>query len=357
MLAVLALGLLGLLTPGSDFFQDYAAARAWREGIDPNTRSYLLAERYGVDEAVVTSLQVAHPPAAVLIALPFSYLPWPAARVAWALASWLALAVAAERARMAAGLAMICAPLWGFGLALGALDPLMFALLLVAAGRQRRSDGLLAVALGAAIALKLYPALFLLGLWLTGQRRAALLATGAGALLSLAPAAILGAEATRGWLAFTPVNTAWFVDHPSNIALVRLIRLALPGSTPMLCAAATLALLLPPLRLHRRADAFGPLAPALVLAGPLAWAQYVPILALGPGLAPPARALVAVGGYGFYASWLYLALVSPEATMANILFLTSVIALTAAAATAWIVYVRSPVALSAPGGSLERLPS
>ncbi len=351
MVVVLALGLLGTVAPGSDFFQDYGAVRAWREGLDPNTRTHLLAERYAVDDAVITSLQVAHPPAAVLIALPFSYLPWPVARIAWLVASWALLALAIDRVRPRLVDVAVCVPMMAFGLSIGALDPLMIALLLVAAQQQYRSYRLLALALGTAIALKVYPALFLAGLWLTGQRRAALLAGAVGTGLSVVAGLILGVEATMGWLAFMPVNTAWFADHPVNLSLSRYVRLLSPEVSPLLSAVIIGFLLMFALRLRRGHDAFGRLAPVLVLTSPLSWVQYLPVVLLSTRISAGVRGLLAVAGIAHFGLWVLGGMLGTNSYLLNAVTIASGVIFTGAVTLIWLDTVRYGVGWQLKPGS------
>ncbi len=267
-----------------DFVQDYAAARGWIDGRDPNDPTdELLAECCAALASDYPDMQTAHPPLATLLAIPFALLDWQAARLAWLLVSWAAIVAAWHSARVRPADCAATAIFWVLALGLGTHEPLLLLLLALAwrlDGRDQRWAGAL---VGVSAALKAYPALLLVGLWLSGRRRAVIVALAVIASVTLLCEVVLGLGVTRDWLAYVPINTARYVDAVGNLSLVRLVRSFAPGAESTLIAlVAGGVLLLPLIPRLREGGWFAPLLPVMLLISPLSWRHYMGLTALTP---------------------------------------------------------------------------
>ncbi len=317
LIAVLMLAAALLLMPQflADYAQDYAAARAWWRGLDPNGRTAaLLAECCPEIAPSYGGMQTAHPPLATLLALPFAALPWPAARIAWLLLAWAAILAAWQLLRADPLACAATAPLWVIALGLGTHEPLLFLLLALALWLDTRSADLTtetrrhgeqelheaskifvplylrgehsnrylaAVLVGLAAALKVYPIVLIAGLLIAGRRAQAAIALATGAAALALCELVLGFGVMLGWLRFQPVNTQFYVDSIDNGSLVRLVRAVLPSAPASLAAAAILVLLaLPLLPRIRGGDWLRPLVPVMLLGSPLSWRHYMGMLAV-----------------------------------------------------------------------------
>ena len=266
----------------SDFAQDYAAARGWWRGQDPNGRTAdLLAECCGEIAPLYGGMQTAHPPFATLLALPLAQLPWPAARMIWLAISWLAILGAWHILSISPWLCAATGSFWIIALGLGTHEPLLFLLLALALRLDPRAPRLAAVLVGLCAAIKIYPALLIAGLWLSGQRRMAFAAALAAAAALVLCELILGFGVTLGWLRFVPINTLHYVDEIGNGSLVRLVRAVIPGASPTPIALAALLLLFVPLVPRIRSGTWlQPLVPVMLLVSPLSWRHYMGLVAL-----------------------------------------------------------------------------
>ena len=294
---ILVVALLLLPRFQSDFAQDYAAARGWWRGQDTNSRTAdLLAECCAEIAPLYGGMQTAHPPFATLLALPLARLPWPAARMIWLLISWLAIAGGWQILRASPWLCAATASFWIIALGLGTHEPVLFLLLALALRLGARAPRLAAVLVGLCAAIKIYPALLIAGLWLSGRRGMALVATATGAAALVLCELILGFGVTLGWLRFVPVNTLHYVDDIGNGSLVRLVRAIVPGAPPTPIALAALLVLLAPLVPRIRSGAWlQPLIAVILLVSPLSWRHYMGLVALGQ-VRPFEQACLALAG-------------------------------------------------------------
>jgi len=281
---ILAAALLQLPSFLSDYGQDYAAARGWWRGQDTNARTAdLLAECCADIAPSYGGMQTAHPPFATLLALPLGWLPWPVARVIWLLLSWAAITVVWLLLRVSPWLCAATASFWIIALGLGTHEPLLFLLLALTLIVQARAPKLAAILVGICAAIKVYPALLILGLWISGRRTLALMAVATGVVALALCELVLGVGVTLAWLRFVPVNTLFYVDSVGNGSLVRLVRAVLPGASPLPIALVALALLLLPLIPRIRAGTWlQPLIPVLLLVSPLSWRHYMGLVAIEP---------------------------------------------------------------------------
>ncbi|GAC1357418.1 MAG: hypothetical protein NVS4B8_10570 [Herpetosiphon sp.] len=286
LLIVALLGILGCLSivrlPIPDFAQDYGAAWAALHGKNPNAHT---AELLMVCCPNLQShdmvMQTAHPPAATLVALPFAFLPYSAARWLWFLLALALIAASWRVLKLSPYVCLATVPLWVGGLMVGAYEPLLCFLLSLALANQKKPI-VVGVALGLAAALKLYPAVLLVGL-LFGRRWQAF-GTAAATVIVTMVLAELVVGGTVGWLQYMPHNTAHWIDVPFNASLIRVVRSLLPQTSPMLWAGMCAALLIAPLSLHLRSGDPRALIPVMLLVSPLVWTHYMPLLVLSrPG--------------------------------------------------------------------------
>lgn len=217
-----------------DFVQEWYSARLWWEGRQPyssmrGARELLPLPPGDVGWALEWN---AHPPGAVLVALPFGRLEFAAALVLWNLASIAALAwsVAAVVSRLgcripgwavapAATALVLSAPFWT-QVTHGQLNLVLLPLVVGAWTADRAGRPVTAGALvGAAALIKLFPAYLLVYFAVTGRWRAA----GAGAFAIAAgvivTSAVLGFDVWPTYLRDVLPNTQHFASASSNASL------------------------------------------------------------------------------------------------------------------------------------------
>ena len=214
-------GFVRSLTPAAgesvDFFQEWASARNFLDGAPIYTDLEVSAARYlgrrsRSGEGVMVSKN-AHPPASVLLAVPFGLLDYPRATLIWNLLSLAAFAVSLVLLARELGLRP---PPWAILPAITLLlicNPfrqqvnqgqfnLLLLLLMTGVWTAERSgrSALAGTLLGAATAFKLFPGFFFLYFLL--RRRWTVVASGlaAIAILSLVSVAVLGQETYDSYL-------------------------------------------------------------------------------------------------------------------------------------------------------------
>lgn len=296
-IAMLAVAVVLLPQFQSDYAQDYAAASGWWRGRDPNGRTADLLQDCCADIApLYGGMQTAHPPFATLLALPLARLGWPAARLAWLLISWAAIAGGWQLLRAGPWACAASATFWVLALGLGTHEPLLFWLLALVLYIEARRPRTAAALVGLCAAIKIYPALLIAGLLISGRRAMALVAIVASAAAVGLSELVLGLGVTGGWLRFVPVNTAHYVDEVGNGSLVRLVRAVVPGAPTTIITLVVLGLLVLPLipRL-RKGDWLRPLVPVMLLASPLSWRHYMGLAALNQLGAIELACLIASG--------------------------------------------------------------
>ncbi|MGC8642088.1 MAG: glycosyltransferase family 87 protein, partial [Isosphaeraceae bacterium] len=209
-----------------DFFQEYASARCWLEGkavygdYHESVRRYLGGH---LDDRRSHFTVNAHPPASVLLALPFAKTNFPKAFLAWNLVSLAALAASlwivqkqlkiplrASSLAPLVALPVLCYPLWEH-CRLGQLTLILLLFVTGAWAAERSGRPLLAgVLLGTATSIKLFPAFLLIYYALRCRWR--VVAGGfltIGALFGLS-SAILGFEAHRTYFTSVLPSIQWF---------------------------------------------------------------------------------------------------------------------------------------------------
>jgi Glycosyltransferase family 87 len=204
-------------TQGMDFFQEWSSARNWREGLpiymdlDDAAQRHLGRQRVADERWLF--VKNAHPPAAVLLALPIATFSYPNGMLAWNLLSFVALAVALWL--IVRGLRLPVEPWMVFPLIVVALlcNPfrqqvnhgqlnLMLLAVIVGAWAAERSSRLRAAGalIGLAAAIKLFPAFLLL--YYAVRRRWEVVMWGLAAffLATLLSIAVLGVEALTSYV-------------------------------------------------------------------------------------------------------------------------------------------------------------
>ena len=158
-------------------------------------------------------LPFTYPPAAALFAVPLALLPWPAAQLAWvpviyvplAVVIWLAFAPLLRRAgRLRAVVFAVifaaCAYLFPMRdeMRFGQVDTVLLAMAVAdcAARSPRWPRGAL---VGLATAIKLVPGVFIVYLWLSGRRRAAVTAAAAALAWTLGAWLLLPGDSVTYW--------------------------------------------------------------------------------------------------------------------------------------------------------------
>jgi alpha-1,2-mannosyltransferase len=258
--------LISFLVTPSDFAQDYLAASAVRNGTNPNALSRDLAQRFGLPTTLVTSRQTAHPPFVTALSLPFASLPWPEARLLWQLGLCILTAALLPLTDIGIAALLLLSPAWIFGLALGNVDAIVVCLCLIAAKPR-----CVALSLGIATALKVYPALLILGLFTIGRRREAITSCIVAGVSTLGATWLIGLESLTGWLQFIPRNGDMFAVNMLNLSLSKLAGLAdLPTFVTTLLGLIALASLF-------RKNTIEPLFPAILLVSPVSWLQSLPL--------------------------------------------------------------------------------
>jgi hypothetical protein len=182
-----------------DFSIDYSAARAWRDGGDPFASTSANVSRYVAPRTIDEPEW--HPPLYVSLFLPLSFLPYRAAASVWALLSIAALVLAgallardlgyAPRWGAIGGAAATFAPPLVSDLGHGQMNSILVLLLVLAWRSLREERAVGAIALGAAAAIKFFPAVVILAI-LRGDRRTGLRAVAWAAGLSVAAALVMG---------------------------------------------------------------------------------------------------------------------------------------------------------------------
>jgi hypothetical protein len=209
-----------------DFFQEYASARNWFEGLPIYADHHQTVPRYlhvSLDDNHSHVFVNAHPPCSVMFALPFAKLDFTDAFLAWNLLSLSALAaslwIVLRQLRIPfqlwsaaplLALLLLCHPLWE-QIRLGQLTLLLLLLVTGSWAAERSTRPLLAGALlGAASAIKLFPAFLLVYFALRGRWRVVAAGLVIGAALTALSAIVLGFDAYRSYFLTVLPEIQWF---------------------------------------------------------------------------------------------------------------------------------------------------
>lgn len=221
---------------GRDFFQEWSSARSWREGQPVYMELQDAAERYlGRPRVAGERLMFArnaHPPAAVLLALPFAWLTYPNGMLAWNLLSLAALAFAVAgivrhehvvlqpwMALPAIVAALLCSPLRQQVLQ-GQLNLVLLAILTAAWMADRRGRPILAGSLvGMAAAVKLFPGFVIVYFLVTRRFVSAVAAVTSAGLTMMLALVVLGPQAFRDYLREVMPMVSTFTNIWANASL------------------------------------------------------------------------------------------------------------------------------------------
>ncbi|HTG82289.1 MAG TPA: glycosyltransferase family 87 protein [Geobacteraceae bacterium] len=257
--------------PKSDFAQDYLAACAVRDSLDPNLSTTKLAQIYGVPEVTITSLQMTHPPLVTVVAMPFTSLSWKTAHVAWEIFLGIAVGILLLIGRNCLLDTIFLSPVWCFGLAYGNIDGIVICLIILALSSQapRTKAGIM---LGLAAALKVYPVFLILGWGVTRKYQQFLTAVCTGGIVTVAATMLLGSDSLLGWLRYIPRNGNYFAVSAFNISFSKAtIGLGLNNSILLILG---LGIVL----LQVKKDSIEPLLAGMLLIAPTSWLQQLAIL-------------------------------------------------------------------------------
>jgi len=275
-------------------------------------------------------LPFTYPPAAALFAVPLALMPWPAAQLVWvpfvygplAVVTWYAFAPLLGRAgrmRPAAFAVIFAACAYLFPLRdemrFGQVDLALLALAVAdcAASRPRWPRGAL---VGLATAIKLVPGVFVVYLWLSGRRRAALTALTVAAAVTLVAWLLLPDDSVTYWTSaiFDPGRLGSNSGTSNQSLRGLLLRVFLPGGLPGAVWAAVAAVVVVGgfalvrrlARESREMEAIAVTALIGVLASPVSWIHHyvVVVVAIGAILADgrvPHRVILAAGTAAYFA--------------------------------------------------------
>jgi hypothetical protein len=320
---------------GIDFFQEWASARFFADGLPVYGDLALAVQLYlHLDDVAVVVPVNGHPPPAILLALPFAFLDYPDAVLAWNLLGltlflaslWLVCrSLAVKLAPLpTATLLLLCNPLRQ-QVELGQLNFILVALLILAwffwrgaaADVSTRSlPRMIAagLALGSATAIKLFPGFILLVLAVRRQGALVFAGLAAVALWFGVAAFVLGPSVLgdyfhevvprlergqSGW-ANASLTGLWFklFDPATELEMVRPLWRSpwLARGLSVMSALAILALLscLPTSTEQQRDRLFAAAVTGTLLVSPLTWDHYL-VLLLAP-IFVVARALPPVRG-------------------------------------------------------------
>jgi len=275
-------------------------------------------------------LPFTYPPVSALFAVPLALMPWPAAQLAWvpfiyvplAVVIWFAFApllARAGRLRVAAFAVLFAAGAYLFPLRdemrFGQVDMVLLAMAVAdcAARAPRWPRGAL---VGLAAAIKLIPGVFIVYLWLCGQRRAAVVAAGTALAWTLGAWLVLPHDSVTYWtgVIFDSGRLGSNAGTSNQSLRGMLLREFLPGQAPgvawiavaAVIAVAGFALARRLSRQSRPMEAIAVTALLGVLLSPVSWIHHflVVVVVIGAIVADgrsPRRVPLAVGTAAFFA--------------------------------------------------------
>jgi alpha-1,2-mannosyltransferase len=278
-------------------------------------------------------LPFTYPPAAALFAVPLALLSWPAAQLAWVLVIYVPLGVviwfsfspllrrvagsAGMRAAVFAFIFAACAYLFPLRdeMRFGQVDMVLLAMAVAdcAARAPRWPRGSL---VGLATAIKLIPGVFIVYLWLSGRRRAAVTAAVVALAWTLGSWLVLPRDSVTYWTSVIFQSGRLGSNAGTSNQSLRgiLLREFLPGQAPgvlwavvaLVVAVAGFALVRGLARESREMEAIAVTALLGVLLSPVSWIHHfiVVVVVIGAILADgrsPGRVAIAVGTAVFFA--------------------------------------------------------
>jgi alpha-1,2-mannosyltransferase len=277
-------------------------------------------------------LPFTYPPTAALFAVPLALLPWPAAQLVWvpliygplAVVIWFAFGPLLRRAGSGQMQAVVCAVLFAAcaylfplrdEMRFGQVDMVLLALAVAdcAARAPRWPRGAL---VGLATAIKLIPGVFIVYLWLSGRRRAAVTAAVVALAWTAGAWLVLPQDSMTYWTSVIFQSGRLGSNSGTSNQSLRgiLLREFLPGPAPgVLWAALALALAVAGFALVRRLvresrelEAIAVTALLGVLLSPVSWIHHfiVVVVVIGAIVADgrsPRRTAIAAGTAVFFA--------------------------------------------------------
>jgi alpha-1,2-mannosyltransferase len=275
-------------------------------------------------------LPFTYPPVAALFAVPLALMPWPAAQLVWvsfiyvplAVVIWFAFAPLLRRAgRLRAVVFAVvfaaCAYLFPLRdeMRFGQVDLVLLAMAVAdcAARAPRWPRGAL---VGLATAIKLVPGVFIVYLWLSGRRRAAVTAAIAAIAWTAGAWLLLPRDSVTYWTSVIFESGRLGSNAGTSNQSLRgiLLREFLPGHAPgavwvavaVVVAAAGFALVRRLARESREMEAIAVTALLWVLLSPVSWIHHfvVVVVVIGAILADgrsPRRVALAAGTVAFFA--------------------------------------------------------
>ncbi len=227
------------LRPGpdriNDFYQDWGSARNHVLGLPVYTHHATSLPRHlGLSLRARQSIEYnAHPPAAVLMVLPLACLDYRNAALAWNLISLLAFAASLKIVARALDLSWMalppalallafCHPLFGTVYLCQLTLVLVFLVTLIWDLERSGQSSRAGLVMGAAAAIKLFPAYLVLFHLARGRLRPAGAAAISFCALNLAAASVLGLEAFHDYLATVIPAQAQFSGCAYNLSIVGL---------------------------------------------------------------------------------------------------------------------------------------
>lgn len=225
-----------LPTEGVDFFQDWASARNFQAGLPVYTHQKVTLERYlGYRPKELFTEMNAHPPPAVLLALPLAGLTYPDATLAWNLISLAALAVSLLLVGRALG---ITYSLWSLCPTVALLLPcnplrqqvnhgqlsLLLTFLVTGTWVAERSGRpkLAGTLLGTAMALKIFPGFLFLYFLLRRQWQVVAAGATTFAAITAATMALMGPQVYASYLQEVLPHVGQYRSDWLNASLVGL---------------------------------------------------------------------------------------------------------------------------------------
>jgi len=268
---VLCLGVASsVFSVASDFAQDYLAASAVRDGIDPNLPLVQLAQIYGVHPSAITSAQNAHPPLVIFCAVPFTYFPWDTARLLWTLQLAIITGILLTIKPVRRMDFVLLSPAWVLGLCIGNIDMVVICLCLLAISSYP-SRGM-AVILGLAAALKVYPLLLIAGLLAVRHYRLFFTALTSGAFLTLVATFYFGFNNFIGWISYLPYNINFYALSAFNLSLTKLTAILKTGHIPVIILGIVM------IYLQKKQTKIEALLAGMLLVSPLSWLHQMLVL-------------------------------------------------------------------------------
>jgi hypothetical protein len=218
-----------------DFTPDYVSARAWIHGADPYAPLNALTDPHGGEttpyyHSSSPTQTNSHPPFTLAIFGAFAWLPYRTARTLWLFLSAALIAVStgavarrlgvSTAGSLAIAIGSLALPVVQSELHWGQENAVLLGLLVLAWLQLSSHERIGGVVLGAAIALKLFPTLFLLPLVRTRRFRTAGWSAGAAVTLTAVGIALVGLQSTHIFVRELGADVTYWRANVVNHSLV-----------------------------------------------------------------------------------------------------------------------------------------